>query len=252
MLVVACLVLGCLQVEAGQTPAATFGVSAVYMSLGTLVVIAPDAEAVRRYPITTARLYGVAELPADDPYRRAVHAELRRLTAFRPVTAQIWKNGSGRSLARLYAFEANRWQDVNARLVADGVMLSRTEAGQTPYGREAAFARELKTGTYAFRRLSWFWANSTPLYARTLSPVSGLELPFAIAAVHPARCEAGYLVGREVALLPTGEQKLQSHVVNVAAAGPELTITMVPVIGARFVTVVWRWDGAAYRLHSFR
>jgi hypothetical protein len=138
--------------------------------------------------------------------------------------------------------------DVGGQLVEEGVAIPRKDATGASYASKARAAEKAEVGRYAYRHLSWFWANSTPLFATIVQPTSGLRLPLAIAMVTTARIEAGYLHRKSVVLLPTGPTKLQYYLVAVRTNGGELTIVTRPMAGNRLVTHVWRWDGHAYQL----
>jgi hypothetical protein len=228
----------------------TFPVQRVspFLPFGPSVQIIPQDEYQRQFPSTIARLYGIAMLPPDDPYRLALGEAITRLNYHRALTAQLWSDRAGK-VARLHGYVDGKWTDLNALLVCEGVAVARGEGTSLPYAADQEAARVARVGRHAYRgALAAFWANSAPLYAATITPSTGVSLPFAVARVNLARIEAGYLTPRGVVLLPMGGAKLQYHLVRVLAKGADLSITTQGIGGGASPTLRWRWDGMVYQV----
>ncbi|MDI6771409.1 MAG: hypothetical protein QME77_02320 [bacterium] len=218
------------------------------LPFGPSVQIIPQDEYQRQFPNTFARLYGIAMLPSDDPYHRALREAITRLNYHRGLTVQLWPDRAGK-VARLHGYVDGKWTDLNALLVREGAAAARAEGKSAPYAADQEAARVARVGRYVYRgALAAFWANSVPLYAATFTPSPGVSLPFAVARVSQTRTEAGYLTQRGVVLLPMSGAKLQYHLVGVLAKGADLSIITRRIGGGGPQTLRWRWDGAAYQV----
>lgn len=212
------------------------------------VQVIPQDEYQRQFPVMVIRLHGVEKLPSDDPYKKALGEAITRLNVHRSITAQVWPHNRGR-VGRLHGYVGEKWTDLNGVLVREGAAVARPEGNSVPYARDQEAARLARIGRHAYRgALAAFWANSTPLYAATLTPSPGVSLPFAVARVSVTRIEAGYLTPRGVVLLPMDGAKLGYSVVGVRAQGTELEI-VTGGLGGPARTMRWRWDGTAYQYY---
>lgn len=227
----------------GQTSVLKFPVQLVTPLLDTRVYLVPEEEQRRQFPDISARLYGVALLPADDPYRAAWSTVLAKVMR-PPATAEV-SGPPSRLVVRLTGLVDGRRADLNGQMVREGVALPLKEGTQVPYQAEAAEAARRGMGRHAYRHVAWFWANSTAMYALTVAPAAGLRVPLAIAMVNPSRIEAGYLYQGRVTLLPTEKFRMGVHVVEVIPSGPDLTI-VTKSAGLSTVIIRWRWNGDRY------
>lgn len=249
-LLIAAVTAGGLALAAAPEGIAEYPVHRVspFFVFGTSVQIIPVEEYQRQFPSVIARLYGVALLPQTDPYRSALQEAVSRLNYHRAVSAQVWSDRAGK-VARLHGYVDGTWRDLNALIVREGAAVATGEGESVPYMRDQAAAREARIGRHAYRgAIAAFWANSTPLYAATLTLSPGVALPFAVARVNINRTEAGYLTPRGVVLLPLGGAKLQYHLVEVRSRGRDLSVTTRGIAGGIHQTLRWQWNGSAYQL----
>lgn len=228
----------------GKTDTLKFPVQRVTPLLDTKVYVVPEEEQRRQFPDFSARLYGVALLPSNDPYRDAWSSVLGKVMR-PPLTAEVW-GPPGRFVARLTGLVNGQPSDLNGQMIREGVAQPLKEGDQVPYRAAAEEAARRGIGRYAYRQVAWFWANSTALYALTISPAPGVRFPLAIAMVNPSRIEAGYLYEGRIVLLPTEKFRLGPAVVEVISDGGELTI-VTRSLGLSTVTMRWRWEGDRYR-----
>jgi hypothetical protein len=67
----------------------TFQAQRVLPAGNTSVLIVPEEESKRQIPNISARLYGIGNLPSDDPYRAAWNAVFEKVMR-PPMVAQVW------------------------------------------------------------------------------------------------------------------------------------------------------------------